>query len=579
MDFEPRFGFAWSPKFWDWLETKSAVIRGGYGISHSPLTGNNRLPNPDFGGFQGVSTLANGSNVGGTQFSSQPVRLTGNVPFVGGGTFEQALTNNFGLNSDGLITLNSLGVPGFSYPGLDSGAVPYTQNWNVSFSMELMKNMAVEFAYVGNKGTHLFMPFVNENPRDTSFVELLEGSNIPAENTFADPLGRRNALGAVIAIQRNSVTSPYFGFNTLNRFFDSSANSIRHAGYVELRKRFSDGLSFTANYTYGKSIDDASDSSPDVRVLTTGSTLGQVFYGAPRSGDRSISSFDIKHNFSSTFVWDLPIGRTRWLLKDAHPAVDAVVGGWSMSGIFRLMGGQPFTPFITDTNRLGGTNRSVRLNIVPGVPLLNPLWDRDCPMGAGCEPYINPAAFMRPPKGSLGNSSRTIDVRAPTQQLFDLSVQKTWNLPWIGGEGKRKINFRVDLLNALNHPTFRYNNTGNTPFGFGTLPTETPITLAEYNSWAAFNGLPNATGAADPNLVAVQNLTINNRLPSGAIPLNFYRIQVPVGFATRVPNSVVIRTVVGMKLYRLRGTYDANFGTLFAVNNPRYIQFGVRVFF
>jgi hypothetical protein len=80
-------------------------------------------------------------------------------------------------------------------------------------------------------------------------------------------------------------------------------------------------------------------------------------------------------------------------------------------------------------------------------------------------------------------------------------------------------------------------------------------------------------------LVAVQNLTINNRLPSGAIPLNFYSIQVPEGFATRVPNSFDIRTLEGMKLYRLRGTYDANFGTLFAVNNPRYIQFGVRVFF
>jgi hypothetical protein len=579
MGIEPRFGFAWSPKMWHWLEDKDAVIRGGYGISHAPLTGNNRLPNPDFGGFQGVSTLANGSTVGGTAFSTQPVRLTGNPPFVGGGTFEQTLTNTLGLTSDGLITLNSLGVVGFSYPGDDSGAVPYTQNWNVSFSMELMKNIAVEFAYVGNKGTHLFMPFVNENPRDTDFVELLEGNNVAAENMFNDPLGRRNALGAVIAIQRNSISSPYFGFNTLNRFYDSSANSIRHAGYVEVRKRFSDGLSFTANYTYAKSIDDASDASPDVRVLTTGSTLGQVFYGAPRSGDRSISSFDIKHNFSSTFVWDLPIGRKRWLLTDVHPAVDAVIGGWSMSGIFRLMGGQPFTPFITDTNRLGGTNRSVRMNIVPGVPILNPLYDSSCSVGAGCEPYINPAAFVRPPKGSLGNSSRTIDVRAPTQQLFDLSIQKTWGLPWIGGEGKRKINFRVDLLNALNHPTFRYNNTGNTPFGFGTLPTETPITLAEYNSWAAFNGLPNATGATDPKFLAVQNLTINNRLPSGAIPLNFYSIQVPEGFATRVPNSFDIRTLEGMKLYRLRGTYDANFGTLFAVNNPRYIQFGIRVFF
>lgn len=579
MDFEPRFGFAWSPRFWKFAENRGAVVRGGYGISHAPITGNNRLPNPDFGGFQAVSTLANGSTVGGTAFSAQPVRLSGNPPSIPSQTFDQALANTFGLTSDGLIALNSLGVPGFATAGEDSGAIPYTQNWNVSLSFELLKDTAIEFAYVGNKGTHLFMPNVNINPRDIDFVELLEANNVAAENTFADPLGRRNALGAVIAIQRNSVTSAFMGFNTLNRYFDSSANSIRHAGYVEVRRRFSKGLSATANYTFGKSIDDASDSTPDVRVLTTGTTLGQVYYGAPRSGDRAVSAFDIKHNFSSTFVWDLPFGKQGWLFKNTHPVVEQIIGGWTASGIFRLMGGQPYTPFITDTNRLGGVNRSVRMDIIEGVPLKNPLWSRDCPIGAGCEPYVNPAAFMRPAKGSLGNSPRTIDLRAPGQQFFDFSLQKSFPMPFIGGEGKRRINFRVDLLNAFNKPTFRYNNTGNTPFGFGTLPTETPVTLAEYNAWAAFNGRPAATGANDPALIAVQNLTVNSRLPSGAIPLNFFSIPVPEGFATRNANSFDITTLTGLKHYRLRQTYDTNFGTLFANNNPRYLQFGIRLFF
>jgi len=576
-DFEPRFGFAWSPRFWKWAEHRSMVIRGGYGISHAPLTGNNRLPNPDFGGFQAVSTLANGS--AGAVDATQPVRLSGNPPNLPRSTFEQALSDTFGLTPDGLITLNSLGVPGFAFPGPDSGAVPYIQNWNVSLSFQLFKNTVIEFAYVGNKGTHLFMPFVNVNPRDIDFVELLEGSNIPAENTFADPLGRKNALGATIAIQRNSITAPFLGFNTLNRFYESSANSIYHAGYVEIRRRFSDGLTFTANYTYGKSIDDASDSSPDVRVLTTGTTLGQVFYGAPRSGDRAVSAFDLKHNFNSTFVWEIPVGHRRWLLKDSPGWVDSFVGGWNVSGIFRLQGGQPYTPFITDTNRLGGTNRSVRLDIVPGVPLKNPLWSRDCPIGAGCEPYVNPAAFMRPIKGQLGDSPRTISLRSPTQPYFDFSIQKNFPMPFIGGEGKRRINFRVDFLNAFNTPVFRYNNTGNTPFGFGTFPTETPVTLAEYNAWAKFNGKPNATGANDPALLAVQNLTVGARLPTGALPLDYFHIRVPEGFATADPNSFDITTDQGLKLYRLRQTYDSNFGTLFPVNNPRYIQFGIRLFF
>ncbi len=577
-NFEPRIGFAWSPKFWEWASKRSTAVRGGYGISHVPLTGNNRLPNPDFGGFQSVSTLANGSTVGGTQFSTQPIRLSGNAPVVGGGTFQQALTNTFGLNSDGIIPLNSLGVPGFAIAE-GSGKVPYIQNWNLTVSLEIFKNTSLEVAYVGNKGSNLYAPRQNINPVDPAFTELLEASNVAAETAFADPLGRRNALGAILSIPRNSVVSTFFGFNTLDRLINPSATSVYHGTYISLRRRFSNGLSFTSNYTFGKSIDDASDSSPDVRVLTSGTTLGQSYYGAPRSGDRAVSAFDLRHNFNNTFVLDLPFGRKKAFFSQMPGVVDAVLGGWSVSGIVRFQGGQPYSPFITDTNRLNGVNRSVRLNIVEGVPLKNPLYSGACSIGGGCEPYLNPAAFTRPPKGSLGNSPRTLSLRSPMQQYFDLSIQKTWTLGFLGGEGKRRLNFRVDMLNAFNHPAFRFNNTGNTPFGYGTLPVETPVTLAEYNAWAAFNGRPNATGATDPALVAVQNLTINNRLPTGAIPLDFFSIRVPEGFATRNRLAYDITTLEGLKLYRLRGNYDANFGTLFAVNNPRYVQFGLRLFF
>ena len=604
MDFEPRFGFAWSPKFWKWAENRGMVIRGGYGISHAPLTGNNRLPNPDFGGFQAVSTSATGSN--GTLNLTQPVSLSTNPPSLPRRTLQEALAASFGMTPDGLIELNSLGVPGFAtLVSSGSKSIPYTQNWNVSLSLELMKNTALEVAYVGNKGTHLFMPLVNINPRNVDFVDLLEASNISAENTFTDPLGRRNALGSTLSIQRNSITSPFFGFNVLERFFDPSANSVYHAGYVEVRRRFSEGLSFTANYTYAKAIDDSSDASPDVRVLTTGHTSGQVYYGAPRSGDRAESAFSLRHNFNTTFVWDLPFGRKKWLLSDAPGWVDGIVGGWTVSGVFRLQGGQPYTPFVTDTNRLGGTNRNVRLDIVPGVPLRNPLYSSSCSIGSGCEPYLNPAAFMRPIKGQLGNSPRTVSLHSPLQRYFDFSLQKTFPMPWIGGEGKRRINFRVDLLNAFNSPVFRFNNTGNTPFGFGTFPTEfngnecisdpslplsscsgaanqrpTVISEADFNAWATANGQPTVSMPGGRTLLGEIRTNANAvRLPSGALPLDFFHVQVPQGFATSSPFSYNITTLQGYKLYRLRQTYDPNFGTLFAVNNPRYIQFGIRLFF
>jgi hypothetical protein len=574
-DFEPRFGFAYSPKLWKWGEDRGLVIRGGYGIAHVALTGNNRAPNPDFFSFQAAATGAAGSTTGFTADPNQPVSLSYNPPLGTAGDLIQKLN----ISPDGLNFANSIAMSGFVYPGDGAGKIPYSQNWNLSVSMEILKNTVIELAYVGNKGTHLYMPLRNVNPRDPNFVDQLEVNNLNAEQTLADPLGRVSLVGAGVQITRASIVSPFFGFGNLNVYLDPSVNSIRHAGYVQVQRRFAQGFQYTVNYTYGKSIDDASDASPDVRVLTTGTTLGQAYYGAPRSGDRSVSIFDIKHNLTSTFVWDLPFGKKGAFFNGAPKIVDGIIGGWSLSGVIRFQGGQPFTPFITDTNRLGGVNRSVRMNIIPGVPLKNPLYSNSCSVGAGCEPYINPAAFMRPPKGSLGSSARTLDVRAPMQQYFDLSVQKNFNLPFIGDEGRRRINFRVDLINALNHPTFRYNNTGNTPFGFGTFPNEGALVQNDLTSWLAANPGQTATLAQVNAILDAQRLPVAVGQTIGALPLNFFSVPVPEGFASRTANSFDIRTLDGLKLYRLRQTYDANFGTLFANNNPRYIQFGVRVFF
>jgi len=172
-------------------------------------------------------------------------------------------------------------------------------------------------------------------------------------------------------------------------------------------------------------------------------------------------------------------------------------------------------------------------------------------------------------------------------------------MPFIGGEGKRRINFRVDLINAFNHPNLRYNNTGNTPFGLGTFPTEItneavsgvnqPITAAEYNTWASFNGQPAATTPAGAAQLAAIRANVNaTRQPgplgpqTGNLPLDFFHVPLPQGFATRDPLSFDIRNLDGFRLYRVRQTYDSNFGSLAGSSSillPRYLQFGIRVYF
>ena len=597
--FEPRFGFAYSPKmkvFGLDTEKYSMVIRGGFGISHAPINGNNRSPNPDFGGFSSASTLATGS-VGGSNDNS-PIRFTGNNALQGTSV---PLSTLLGTDSNGLVFSSSIGIPGVAVFSDDAGygKVPYSENFNLAVQFSVARSTTVEIAYVGNKGVHLYTPQVNLNLRDSSIVSLLESNGINATGNVADPLGRRTLLGATVTTSVASLYTPYLGFDLLNKYFDPSSNSIRHAGYIDVRRRIRSGLNFTANYTFGKSIDDASDASPDVRVLTTGSVRGQVGLGGTRQADRAVSSYDVRHSFSSTFTYDLPFGKGRSFLKDAPWYVGGIIGGWTMSGIARINSGTPFQPFITDPNKLGGSNlnRIVRPDIVSGVPLKNPLWDPKCRVGNACEPYVNPAAFMRPVKGQLGNAPRTINLLAPTRKFFDFSLQKDFALNFLGGEGRRRLQFRIDLLNAFNQPVFQLNNLGNTPFGLGTFPTEIttenfggtlqPITAAEYNNWATFNNQPLSTTTAGAAQLAQIRANINAlRLPArpgvttgGALPNDFFHIQLPQGIATTNPLAYDIRTVEGFKLYRIRNNYDTNFGTLFAVNNPRYIQFGIKLFF
>ena len=138
--------------------------------------------------------------------------------------------------------------------------------------------MVIEGAYVGAKGTHLYLPLININPRDFNLIQGINGtitavSQIPGEpqngttrttsatpdTTLPDPLGRKDLLGNTLSIPLGSLATLYGGFNALNSFFNGGGNSIRHAAYVSVLRRVGTGLIVTGNYTYGRSIDDASD--------------------------------------------------------------------------------------------------------------------------------------------------------------------------------------------------------------------------------------------------------------------------------------------------------------------------------
>jgi len=597
-DFEPRFGFAWSPHLFG---LNNFVVRGGYGLSHAPITGNNRLPNPDFGGTNTVSTTTAGSS--GAVDPTSAIRLSSNPPLVNPGlTATQALN----IPANGLVYLGSLSIPGFAVS--ENKHIPYVQNWNLSLSYEVARNTVVEAAYVGAKGTHLYLPLININPRDFNLVNAMEnavvrGSNsttlVTPDTTIADPLGRKDLLNTTLQIPIGSLASKFGGFNALSTFFNGGGSSIYHGTYVSLLRRVSNGLLFTANYTYSKSIDDASDASPDKFVLSTGTINGgQVTFGAPLSIDRSESAYNIPHALSVTYIWDLPFGTHRAFMQNAWAPIRWALGDWTTSGVFRLQSEYPLLPVINDANGLSGSlTHTVRPDIVPGVPLINPNYSRSCVTLTTCEPFVNPAAFMRPVKGQLGDASRTLAIRGPMQRFYDASIQKDFPLP--GPEGRRRVQFRMDLLNALNHPNFQVNsgtlvngsasndfmgapNEGAVSFDSSGKATFTALTTAEYNTWAVANNQPQTTTPAGTSQYNAINAMVNaTRIGgvNGALPTDFFHVPLPQGFAAKNANAFDITTLNGFKLYRLRQAYGNGFGQLRELGQPRYIQFGLKIYF
>jgi hypothetical protein len=188
---------------------------------------------------------------------------------------------------------------------------------------------------------------------------------------------------------------------------------------------------------------------------------------------------------------------------------------------------------------------------------------------------------MRPLKGSLGNAPRAFDnARGPTQQFFDLSIQK--NFP-LGGEGKRRLQLRVDAINLFNHPIFRIGRLEDAGEIFAA-PNENPLTNPEYDSWAAAApGRPRRTPAI---MAQVNQTVVNNRIPgTQSLRADFFHIRLPEGFFSMAPNSFDIFTDEGFRLYRMRQIYTPDRWGFLDVTpgrsgyTPRFVQIALKLYF
>src|SRR5439155_1167076 len=161
-------------------------------------------------------------------------------------------------------------------------------------------------------------------------------------------------------------------------YIDSGGDSYYHSGQATLRKRFSEGFLAGLAYTYGKSID---DQSVDPVGSSSGGGLSTTNSRTPTDTrdwrqERGRSDFDRRHVLTASSVWELPVGKQKKFASSLAPALNHVVGGWSVNGIYTFMSGEPFsvrsgvrTSNFSHESRadVAGSKPQVLLQQVPGV--------------------------------------------------------------------------------------------------------------------------------------------------------------------------------------------------------------------
>ena len=400
----PRFSFAYSPQFdRGWLGgivgRDKTVIRGGFAINYDVFF-NNILSNIMATSPNALGTTIQGATFGGRGIpnfteSALPSTLVAN-PQAGQNTIPSDLKN------------------------------PQTYVWNFGIQRELPGNNVLDVAYVGTRGTRLF---INE--------QLNPG--IP---------GTLNANGRAFA-SRGSVISRTNG-----------GDSIYHGLQARMERSFRNNFLYRATYTFSKTID---NTNSEIFTTTAGSSVGSDPFD--RRADRAVADYDVPHVFTLSGLWDIPaVGSSFWR---------EVTGGFQLAGIWRYQSGNVSSPFVigTDLNGdLSGTNARPAIAI-PNALATSVGFANSLAGGRGCDPSAtgffditcNPVAlsdvrYLVDPTIRTGIAGRNT-LRAPVYNTFDMSLQRSFRLPFTPMEQDR-FEIRFEYFNVFNTPIFRFEAGG-----------------------------------------------------------------------------------------------------------------------
>jgi hypothetical protein len=287
----------------------------------------------------------------------------------------------------------------------------YSANWGFSIQQQLVAGFMTQVAYNASVGKKLFARL------DINRLDLVTRTRM----------------------------LPTFGRIDEKRY---DGNSNFNALQVSLHRRVGRGLNWGTEYMWSHSINDSS----------VGAGEGARPQNSDcRACDRGNSAQDVRHTFTSNWVYGMPFGKGQKYLTTG-PAM-RIFGGWEMSGIWTMRSGRPLNITMSrSTNDLpDGNSRDPRPNLVPGVSIY-------APGGSTYGMWYNPAAFATPASRTWGNLGRHV-ARGPGAGQVDLALQKVNHIT-----EKKTITLRFEAFNLFNF--IQAANPGSTwtsPASFGIV--------------------------------------------------------------------------------------------------------------
>jgi len=405
--FAPRTGFAYRL-------SDNTVFRGGFGISYQPYPDNTYAYN--------YPIRANNSYQPNSTSAFAPAVLGDGVTVA---TFQAGFPAPVAIPipSNGIIpATGALLSQVYTYIPLDFKN-PYVESWNLAVQQALPGNLSMQIAYVANHG-----------------VRSTVQQNINQPSTYG---GGSKSDPQNITIGRTAATNQFF------LPFSSNYQGLQ----MQLTRRFSQGLSFSSAFTWGKGQG----------YITGGGDDGGLTFFINQRRNYAPNDFDRKFNFEQSFTYELPFGRGHSHLNSGIAAV--VLGGWKLSGVISIVSGTPFTVTANGSSlNTPGTTQTANLtkpfHVLHGVGTGTHWFDpTSFSQPAGCTtPYPNCDATV-----GLGNTGRN-KFRGPGYIQNNASLFKSFAI-----YRETSIEARLDAFQLSNTPQFSNPNGSLTSGNFGEV--------------------------------------------------------------------------------------------------------------